>query len=129
MKCLSLHQPWATLVAIGAKRIETRPWWTSHRGRLAIHATKTTTHLYLAELELFAGVLGDEPLPLGAVVAICDLKDVVKTEDVVASGYHPQELPFGDFSFGRFAWLLDLVEKLDPPVPARGYQRLWEVEL
>jgi hypothetical protein len=38
MKGLTLTQPWATLVAIGAKRIETRSWPTRYRGLLAIHA-------------------------------------------------------------------------------------------
>ena len=33
VKALSLTQPWATLVAMGAKRIETRSWATSYRGR------------------------------------------------------------------------------------------------
>lgn len=40
MKALTLTQPWATLVAMGAKRIETRSWRTSYRGPLAIHAAK-----------------------------------------------------------------------------------------
>lgn len=40
MKALSLTQPWASLVAVGAKRIETRSWRTSYRGPLAIHAAK-----------------------------------------------------------------------------------------
>ena len=40
MKVLTLTQPWATLVAIGAKRIETRSWSTKYRGPLAIHAAK-----------------------------------------------------------------------------------------
>ena len=38
MKALSLRQPWATLVAIGAKQIETRSWSTAYRGTIAIHA-------------------------------------------------------------------------------------------
>ena len=38
MKVITLTQPWATLVAIGAKRIETRSWPTRYRGPLAIHA-------------------------------------------------------------------------------------------
>ena len=38
MKVLTLTQPWATLVAIGAKRIETRSWATKYRGPLLIHA-------------------------------------------------------------------------------------------
>lgn len=40
MKAITLTQPWATLVAIGAKRIETRSWATRYRGPLAIHAAK-----------------------------------------------------------------------------------------
>ena len=38
MKAITLTQPWATLVAIGAKRIETRSWATKYRGPLLIHA-------------------------------------------------------------------------------------------
>lgn len=38
LKALTLTQPWASLVAIGAKEIETRSWTTRHRGWLAIHA-------------------------------------------------------------------------------------------
>lgn len=39
-KILTLSQPYASLVALGAKRIETRSWRTSYRGPLAIHAAK-----------------------------------------------------------------------------------------
>lgn len=40
MRALTVIQPWASLIAIGAKRIETRSWETSHRGLVAIHAAK-----------------------------------------------------------------------------------------
>lgn len=39
MKALSLWQPWATLIAIGAKQWETRGWRTAYRGPLAICST------------------------------------------------------------------------------------------
>lgn len=38
MRALTLHQPWATAVALGVKTVETRSWATSYRGPLAIHA-------------------------------------------------------------------------------------------
>lgn len=38
VKTLTLLQPWASLVACGAKKIETRSWATKYRGPLAIHA-------------------------------------------------------------------------------------------
>jgi len=40
VKVLSLLQPWATLVVMGIKKIETRSWSTTHRGALLIHASK-----------------------------------------------------------------------------------------
>ena len=40
MKALSLTQSWATLVTIGAKKLETRSWPTYYRGPLLIHAAK-----------------------------------------------------------------------------------------
>lgn len=39
MRGLSLTEPWATLVAIGAKKIETRSWGTDYRGPIVIHAS------------------------------------------------------------------------------------------
>ena len=36
--CMSMHQPWASLLAYGIKRHEGRSWATEHRGRLWIHA-------------------------------------------------------------------------------------------
>jgi hypothetical protein len=39
VKALTLWQPWATLMALGVKRNETRGWSTTHRGSLAIHAS------------------------------------------------------------------------------------------
>ncbi len=37
-RVLTLRQPWASLVALGIKSIETRSWYTPYRGPLAIHA-------------------------------------------------------------------------------------------
>ena len=38
MKALTLYEPYATLVALNLKKIETRGWRTNYRGPLAIHA-------------------------------------------------------------------------------------------
>lgn len=40
MKCLSLKQPFADLLAYGEKIIELRKWNTSFRGEFLIHASK-----------------------------------------------------------------------------------------
>ena len=41
MKAISIHQPWASLIAFGEKRFETRSWKTDYRGPLLIHASRT----------------------------------------------------------------------------------------
>ncbi|XP_050352168.1 activating signal cointegrator 1 [Nymphalis io] len=38
-KCLSMHQPWASLLVEGIKLHEGRTWYTSHRGRLWVAST------------------------------------------------------------------------------------------
>lgn len=48
MKAVSLWQPWASLIACGAKTIETRSWpapRTVVGQRIAIHAAKRTSEL------------------------------------------------------------------------------------
>jgi activating signal cointegrator 1 len=129
MKAISLWQPWASLIAIGAKRIETRSWPTSYRGPLAIHAAKHTSK----DLEWFCrhsavreaiGNIQYRDLPLGAIVAVCRLVDCIETDEANPLG---NERLFGDYGHGRFAWILDNIEAIEP-VPYRGRQGLFEVE-
>lgn len=44
MKAITLWQPWASLLACGAKEYETRSWQTSYRGPIAIHAAARKYH-------------------------------------------------------------------------------------
>jgi hypothetical protein len=38
-----------------------------------------------------------------------------------------EELAFGDYRAGRFAWLLADIRALPEPIPARGALGLWDV--
>lgn len=52
--CLTMHQPWASLVVFGLKRLEGRGWHSEFRGRLWIHAAaKEVTADEIAEWEGF----------------------------------------------------------------------------
>lgn len=136
MKALPLWQPWATLVALGAKRVETRgyaPWrlgLTSGQ-RIAIHATKTDKELRFCELPYFRDHVPDPSvLPLGALVATCNL---VRASEITAESAaallerNPQEHAFGDYTPGRWAWVLADVQALPRPVPFRGSQGAFDV--
>ena len=41
MKCLSLKQPFAELLATGKKTVELRNWNTNFRGEFIIHASRS----------------------------------------------------------------------------------------
>jgi hypothetical protein len=137
MKVISIIQPWATLIAIGEKRYETRSWNTKHRGELAIHASKKVD-TRICKIEPFRSVLAKhgltaDNLPIGAIIAKCQLMEslqvVINHGDsaVLGIGRHfigGNELAFGDYSEGRFAWDLIDVTPIDP-IPAKGQLGLW----
>lgn len=154
MKCLTLAQPWAQLVCLGAKKIETRSWRTDYRGPLAIHAAKTFPEWCreLIATEPFASALfgasrlPGKPtmfealrfaldLPLGAVVATCRLVGCCPITrnaqwQTIVDGQRITlpEREFGDYEPGRYGWLLADVRPLPEPIPARGALGLWDWE-
>lgn len=142
MKTLSLTQPWATLVAIGAKRVETRSWKTSYRGPIAIHAAKgfpKWAREFTLEPMVYEAVRFDkhEGYPLGALIATARLVNILPTDiliggtvfDVSFEPLSERERFFGDYSSGRFGWFLEDVRQLDKPIPAKGALGLWESDL
>lgn len=85
MKALTIWQPWASLIACGAKQYETRSWATQYRGPIAIHAAARYTRKWdlpvdlvkVADAEMAAGRCskwGD--MPFGAVIATAELVSV-----------------------------------------------------
>ncbi|MDT9719152.1 ASCH domain-containing protein [Paenibacillus sp. ClWae2A] len=151
MKAVTIIQPWATLVALGVKTLETRSWATKHRGPLAIHAGQKVDKEaclipQIREALLKHGINDWRDLTTGAVIAKAVLNDVwainhpfkngglierVSTDTgrfLTWGGYMPDEYHFGDYSDGRFAWQLDDVVQLQEPVPAKGQLSLWNWE-
>ena len=133
MKALTLWQPWASLIAACAKTIETRSWQTSYRGALAIHASARTKVLQSGEITADASraacsIVGPfNALPRGAIIAICDLVECVPVEDLWPElATMGDEQWFGDYSQGRFAWILSDIRVLNPPVSMKGALGLWE---
>lgn len=151
MKTISLWTLWAMLIAYGHKKIETRSW-PAPKGligqRIAIHATKSMPGWVKKLLRGFAGLLKIEYEgswlqqlergigPFGKVVATAKL---VGCEKIISNEkYHriaclesgrdvtDPEYYFGDYTPGRYAWILEDIQPLPEPVPAKGMQGLWE---
>jgi len=147
MKVLSLLQPWATLVVIGAKKIETRSWDTKHRGEILIHASLNKKvadkmiwnypfNKVLTEYFNHAREPDIDDLPFGAIIGKVNLEmtmstDVIRKGEVLRYGsskkwqFTDQELAFGDYSPDRYGWLLSDPVKFETPIPCKGALSLW----
>ena len=126
MKAITLHQPWASLVAVGAMAVETRPWTSRYRGPLAIHAAKKPVLVddtYYRSVLASAGLNPDE-LPLGAILATCRLMECEKITRADIPCY--PAYAFGNFNPGWYAWKLTDIQALTDPIPARGHRGLWD---
>jgi activating signal cointegrator 1 len=130
MRAICLHQPYASLMQVGAKKNETRNRLTHVRGEVAICATKKldlsgltmegTCRARMA-LDEFIGV----PLPHGCVLCVVELYDCLPVEVALLrglAGAGDKEIYFGDYSNGRYAWLSCNLQRLKTPVPVTGHQ-------
>jgi len=133
-RALSLTQPWATLVAAGVKRVETRSWRTPYRGVIGIHAAKAfprwARELCLEEpfrTALLIRGLAAADLPRGELIGVARLVDCVPTTGVELVGIDDVERAFGDYSPGRWGWLLSDAAAITPSRPCRGSLGLWDL--
>jgi hypothetical protein len=106
----------ANLIACGAKQIETRSGKTSYRGKIAIHTGMGMQYfnhvIAIAKLVDCTKVSGRVSLK----VVDEKMEYVVLENGVKITG---NEFEFGDYTYGRYAWLLDNVQRIDP-VPAKA---------
>ena len=132
-RALSLTQPWATLMALDAKRVETRSWKTNFRGWVAIHASKAFPMecRALCYRMPFARVLAEynkpDDLPTGQLLAVTEIVDCQPTEEHGKYCMLHDERDLGDYSDGRFFILTRGVRRLKQPIQIKGALGIWRL--
>lgn len=129
MRAISLWQPWASAMASGLKRNETRIWPTAYRGDLVICSAKRKPTI--VDCGDQAALYHALSLPYGYALCVVDLYDVVPTSSF--HGPTPMkisrvEADLGNYELGRFAWLTRNCRKL-APVPVIGRQGFWNLPI
>lgn len=119
MKALSIIEPYASLILEGKKHIETRSWRTNYRGPLLIHASGTKVPREYRHLVPMVSEVRQ-----GYILCRADLVDCVEMTEEFIQSVDERELGF--YSVGRFAWILENVEPVEP-VKVRGSLGLWNV--
>lgn len=81
-------------------------------------------------MRLCGGWLADDPEPptLWLEHSNTTINGLVHQDEALSEHDVTDQLPFSDFSPGRWAWMLDDPQPLDEPVPATGLPGLWEWE-
>ncbi len=128
IKAFTVYNPWARLIAIGAKEYETRGKNSPvcrHLGVVAIHAGMTRDFLEICSDEPFYTGLGKGVMHFGKIIALAYVSEVHPAHCLVPQ-LSASELAFGDFREGRMAIKCTHVEPLKEPIAVRGQQGLWE---
>jgi hypothetical protein len=132
IKCLSVCQPYPLAIFWRIKRVENRPWATTHRGQLLIHASRSRRWMdgltdpqahELVEAARERGVTNmDAELQFGEIVGVVDLYTCV---DVAGAA----ELdPNGTvWHAGPFCFMLRNARKFVRGIPYRGSLSLFNV--
>ncbi len=107
-KAISLHQPWANLIAEGKKTIETRFRRTKYRGDLVICSTKAPEE-------------GEGPFGC----ALC----VVELYDCRPMRYSDETEACIEYTKGRWAWMLRNLRRFRDPFLVSGHQGFFNLEV
>eukprot|EP00916_Digyalum_oweni_P014990 GHVL01024486.1.p1 GENE.GHVL01024486.1~~GHVL01024486.1.p1 ORF type:complete len:746 (+),score=176.80 GHVL01024486.1:3-2240(+) len=134
--CLSMLQPWASLVIAGFKRVEGRSWPTEYRGRLWIHAgheepSEETIDSVLLQYNNIYG--SDKPsfpsdFPTGCLIGCVDIMDCfTSNEGSTQIDFHdpmgPKELTNCEFGF-----IFQNPWKLIIPIKMRGALKIFKLQ-
>ncbi len=143
MKAISLWEPWASLMAVEAKRNETRGRRTNIRGDVVICAARlrripperaaawlwSYRRMFSPGAHLNIRTLFDT-LNFGHPLCVVDLYDCVPTESLkpnLLQNITLMESELGDYSPGRYAWLTRNCRRFANPFPVRGRQGFFDI--
>jgi hypothetical protein len=127
-KCLSMHQPWATLLVEGIKQVEGRSWYTTHRGRLWIAAAgkvpsqpeiKQAEHFYRS-LYATGEVMFPIDYPTSCLLGYVDVTDCLSQEQ------YREKFPDGE-SESLYVFVCQNPHSLRVKFPIKGSHKIWRL--
>ncbi|XP_040824913.1 activating signal cointegrator 1 [Ochotona curzoniae] len=128
--CLSMHQPWASLLVRGIKRVEGRSWYTPHRGRLWIAATgKRPSPQEVSELQATYRLLRGKDVefpndyPSGCLLGCVDLTDCLSQKD-----FKEQFPDMSQESDSPFVFICKNPQEMVVKFPIKGNPKIWKLD-
>ncbi|XP_059211928.1 activating signal cointegrator 1 [Centropristis striata] len=128
--CLSMHQPWATLLVKGIKRVEGRTWYTSHRGRLWIAAAaKKPTPQEISEVEMMYRHINKKAPMFPKEYPTGCLLGCVNVTDCLSQAQFREQFPDTcEESASPFVFICTNPQELLVKFPMKGKHKIWKLE-
>ncbi|XP_020093363.1 uncharacterized protein LOC109713625 isoform X1 [Ananas comosus] len=135
--CLTMHQPWASLLVYGIKRVEGRSWPSPITGRLWIHAASKVPDAdtikamedFYREIYAVNGITDikfPEHYPTSRLLGCVEVVGCVKCEELVSWEAVPESVRLEGLT--DFCWLCENPQRLLVPFAMRGYQGVYNLE-
>ncbi len=127
MKVISIIEPWASLIKEKVKYIETRSWKTNYRGKIYIHASLKKVPKKDERINILISLLENKNFKYGHIIAEATLVDCIYMDEEFISKIknNNKEYKCGEYSIGRYAWVLKDIKELNEPIPAKGNLGIW----
>lgn len=127
MKVISIIEPWASLIKEKVKYIETRSWKTNYRGKIYIHASLKKVPKKDERINNLISLLENKSFKYGHIIAEATLVDCIYMDEEFISKIknNNKEYICGEYSIGRYAWVLKDIKELNEPIPAKGNLGIW----
>jgi hypothetical protein len=122
-KAISIHQPHASLIAMGRQHFIVRAYKTDFRGWVMIHASKHFRDPEKCSREPYLGVIQAEGLPTSAVIAVARITECWTADFITEKCKDDPEL-FCEWKPNYWGWKVEDVTAFDP-IHAVGRQGLW----
>ncbi|XP_055382508.1 activating signal cointegrator 1 [Condylostylus longicornis] len=127
--CLSMHQPWASLLVMGIKKHEGRPWYTSHRGRLWIASTAKQVDIEeVKRMEHFYRVIYNDDniifptqYPSGVLLGCVSVQDCLPQEE------YRKSYPDGE-SDSPYVFICTNPQELPIKFPIKGQHKIYKLD-
>eukprot|EP01063_Lacrimia_lanifica_P012742 TRINITY_DN19430_c0_g2_i1.p1 TRINITY_DN19430_c0_g2~~TRINITY_DN19430_c0_g2_i1.p1 ORF type:complete len:697 (+),score=262.31 TRINITY_DN19430_c0_g2_i1:62-2152(+) len=125
--CLTMHQPWASLLVCGIKKHEGRTWPTDYRGRLWIHAAShQPTEESIESVENFYAARGANNFPSSYPTSV--LLGCVTVDDCLhLDDYREQVPPADQESESEYVFLCSNPQLLVLPLPMDGNHKIYQL--
>ena len=126
--CLSMHQPYASLLIAGIKKHEGRNWFHSHRGRLWIHAgAKQPTQEEKENVLRAYRHISPIELPSSMEFSTGVLLGCVDITDCLPQSKYREMFPHGEIS-DPYVFICEHPHKLRAKFPMKGGAKIFKLD-